>query len=118
MRDLAPRRADLDPIEIASVDELSALQLERLQWTLRHAYANVPDYRRRFDDAGVHPEDCRSLDDLARFPFTTKDDLRRDYPFGPRDPEDVSRETCGGVRGAARGRGPLRIRRGTRSAVR
>ncbi|HEY4868443.1 MAG TPA: phenylacetate--CoA ligase PaaK [Candidatus Dormibacteraeota bacterium] len=82
MRDLAPRRTDLDPIEIASADELSALQLERLQWTLRHVYANVPDYRRRFDEAGVHPEDCRSLDDLARFPFTTKDDLRRNYPFG------------------------------------
>jgi len=82
MRDLAPRRADLDPIEIASADELSALQLERLQWTLRHAYANVPDYRRRFDEAGVHPDDCHSLEDLARFPFTTKDDLRRNYPFG------------------------------------
>src|SRR3984893_13832938 len=82
MRDLTPRRADLDPIEIASVDELSALQLERLQWTLRHAYANVPDYRRRFDEAGVHPDDCHGLEDLARFPFTTKEDLRRNYPFG------------------------------------
>ena len=82
MRDLTPRRADLDPIEIASVDELSALQLERLQWTLRHAYANVPDYRRRFDEAGVHPDDCHRLEDLAQFPFTTKEDLRRNYPFG------------------------------------
>jgi len=82
MRDLTPRRADLDPIEVASAGELSALQLERLQWTLRHAYANVPDYRRRFDEAGVHPDDCQSLEDLARFPFTTKDDLRRNYPFG------------------------------------
>ncbi len=82
MRDLAPQRADLDPIEVASADELGALQLERLRWTLAHAYTNVPDYRRRFDEAGVHPDDCRSLDDLARFPFTTKDDLRRNYPFG------------------------------------
>ena len=81
MLDLAPRREDLDPIERASSDELAALQLERLQWTLRHAYANVADYRQRFDAAGVHPDDCRSLDDLARFPFTTKEDLRRNYPF-------------------------------------
>ncbi|HET7046547.1 MAG TPA: phenylacetate--CoA ligase PaaK [Gaiellaceae bacterium] len=72
----------LEPIEVASRDELSALQLERLRWTLRHAYANVPLYRARFDEAGVHPDDCRSLDDLHRFPFTVKDDLRETYPFG------------------------------------
>ena len=82
MLDLAPNRAELEPIETASRDELAALQLERLQQTLRHAYANVADYRRRFDAAGVHPDDCASLADLARFPFTSKDDLRRNYPFG------------------------------------
>ncbi|MBV8302379.1 MAG: phenylacetate--CoA ligase [Candidatus Dormibacteraeota bacterium] len=79
----------LDPIERASRDEIRALQLQRLQWALRHCYEHVPDYRRRFDEAGVQPDDCRSLDDLARFPFTTKEDLRRTYPFGmfavPRD---------------------------------
>ena len=63
-------------------DELAALQLERLQWTLRHAYANVPAYTRKFDDAGVHPDDCKELADLAKFPFTTKQDLRENYPFG------------------------------------
>jgi phenylacetate-CoA ligase len=65
-----------------SADEVRALQLERLRWTLRHAYANAPFYRRKFDDAGVHPDDCRELADLARFPFTTKHDLRDNYPFG------------------------------------
>ncbi len=65
-----------------SVDELRALQLERLQWSLRHAYDNVALYRRKFDAAGVHPDDCRELADLARFPFTTKADLREGYPFG------------------------------------
>ncbi|WP_410574005.1 phenylacetate--CoA ligase PaaK [Amycolatopsis sp. cmx-4-61] len=63
-------------------DELAALQLERLQWTLRHAYANVPAYTRKFDEAGVHPDDCKELADLAKFPFTTKHDLRENYPFG------------------------------------
>ncbi|MEV4056423.1 phenylacetate--CoA ligase PaaK [Amycolatopsis sp. NPDC049688] len=63
-------------------DELAALQLERLQWTLRHAYANVPAYTRKFDEAGVHPDDCKELADLAKFPFTTKQDLRENYPFG------------------------------------
>jgi phenylacetate-CoA ligase len=71
-----------DPIELASRDELAALQLERLQWSLRHAYDDVPHYRRHFDEAGVHPDDLRSLDDLRRFPFTTKDDLRETYPDG------------------------------------
>jgi len=82
MVDRAPAREDLDPIELASRDELAALQLDRLQWSLRHAYDNVDFYRRRFDEAGVHPDDCRSLDDLSRFPFTTKADLRETYPFG------------------------------------
>ena len=74
--------AGLEPIETASLDELRALQLDRLRWTLRHAYDNVPLYRRKFDAAGVHPDDCRSLDDLSRFPFTTKEDLRETYPYG------------------------------------
>ena len=72
----------LDPIEKASVDELRALQLKRLQATLRHAYANSPVYRAKFDAAGVHPDDCQRLADIAKFPFTTKADLRDNYPFG------------------------------------
>ncbi|MCU0820758.1 MAG: phenylacetate--CoA ligase [Beijerinckiaceae bacterium] len=71
-----------DPIEHASRDELSALQLKRLQWSLRHAYENVPAYRAKFDAAGVHPDDCKTLADLAKFPFTAKADLRDNYPFG------------------------------------
>jgi phenylacetate-CoA ligase len=78
----APAQQDIDPIETASRDEISALQLERLKWTLHHAYENVPHYRRAFDETGVHPEDLRELSDLARFPTTSKDDLRRSYPFG------------------------------------
>jgi phenylacetate-CoA ligase len=74
--------APLDPIERASQDELQALQLQRLQWSLKHAYDNVPHYRRAFDAKGVHPSDCKSLADLAKFPFTTKKDLRDNYPFG------------------------------------
>src|SRR5205807_1601059 len=72
----------LEPIEKAPPAQLKALQLERLRWTLQHAYENVPHYRRKFDAAGVKPQDCRSLADLARFPFTTKSDLRETYPFG------------------------------------
>jgi len=72
----------LEGIEKAPLEALKALQLERLQWSLRHAYENVPHYRRKFDAAGVKPQDCRSLADLARFPFTTKADLRETYPFG------------------------------------
>jgi phenylacetate-CoA ligase len=72
----------LEPIEKASVDELRGLQLKRLQSTLAHAYANSPVYGAKFDAAGVHPSDCRSLADLAKFPFTTKHDLRDSYPFG------------------------------------
>ncbi|HEX5495767.1 MAG TPA: phenylacetate--CoA ligase PaaK [Mycobacteriales bacterium] len=72
----------LDPIETASRDELTALQIDRLRATLRHAYQNVPFYRRAFDTAGVHPKDCRSLADLRHFPLTAKQDLRDNYPFG------------------------------------
>ena len=72
----------LDAIENASRDELAALQLTRLRWSLRHAYDNVPHYRSKFDAAGVHPDDLKSLADLAKFPFTTKQDLRENYPFG------------------------------------
>ena len=71
-----------DPIERASVDELRTLQLERLRWSLKHAYENAPHYRRRFDEAGVRPEDLRTLEDFRHFPFTTKEDLRENYPFG------------------------------------
>ena len=81
----------LEPIEKASVDELRALQLKRLKQTLKHAYDNSPVYRRKFDEARVHPEDCRSLADLAKFPFTTKKDLRDSYPFGM---FAVPREQC------------------------
>ena len=73
---------DLQPIEPASRSELQALQLDRLRWTLAHAYNNVPHYRAKFDAAGVSPSDLKSLADLARFPFTTKHDLRDTYPFG------------------------------------
>jgi len=79
---VAPAAGDLDRAERMSVDELRALQLDRLRWTLRYAYANVPFYRKKFDAAGVSPEDCRSLEDLASFPVTTKDDLRENYPTG------------------------------------
>ncbi|MEV4533868.1 phenylacetate--CoA ligase PaaK [Asanoa sp. NPDC049518] len=72
----------LEPVERASVDELRSLQLERLRWSLGHAYDNVPHYRAAFDAAGVHPDDLKSLDDLAAFPTTSKDDLRANYPFG------------------------------------
>ena len=82
MLDLSPAPGDLEPIETASRDEIAALQLQRLRWTLRHAYDNVPFYRRRFDEAGVHPEDCRELADLANYPFTVKQDFRDNYPFG------------------------------------
>ncbi|EHK88753.1 phenylacetate-CoA ligase [Saccharomonospora azurea SZMC 14600] len=85
----APATETLSPAERMGTDELRALQLERLQWTLQHAYLNVPFYRRKFDEAGVHPDDCRELADLAKFPFTTKQDLRENYPYGmfavPRD---------------------------------
>jgi phenylacetate-CoA ligase len=72
----------LEPIEKASLDELRALQLKRLKATLQHAYANSPVYRAKFNAAGVRPDDCRTLSDLAKFPFTSKSDLRDSYPFG------------------------------------
>jgi phenylacetate-CoA ligase len=78
----APKPGELEPIETASADELQALQLQRLRWTLQHAYDHVPHYRRAFDAKGVHPSDCRTLSDLAKFPFTSKADLRDNYPFG------------------------------------
>ena len=91
--DLSPRPGDLDPVETMPRDQLAALQLERLRMTLARAYERVPHYRNAFDAAGVHPDDARTLADLARFPFTTKADLRDNYPFGmfavPR--EDVVR---------------------------
>ncbi|NMG14848.1 phenylacetate--CoA ligase PaaK [Aromatoleum bremense] len=77
-----PSPGDLEPIETASRDELRALQLERLKWSVRHAYENVPHYRKSFDAQGVHPDDLKTLEDLARFPFTAKADLRDNYPFG------------------------------------
>ena len=82
MKDLGARKEELDPIEIASRDEIEALQLERLKWSLNHAYSKVPMYKQRFDEAGVHPDDLKSLKDLSKFPFTVKDDLRDNYPFG------------------------------------
>ncbi len=82
MKDLTPSKESLDAIEIASVDEIRALQLERMQWSLQHAYDNVAMYKKRFDDAGVHPTDLKSLADLGKFPFTYKNDLRDNYPFG------------------------------------
>ena len=77
-----PAPNDLEPIERASKDELQALQLDRMKWTLKHAYDNVPHYRAAFDAAGVHPDDLKSLSDLAKFPFTDKKVLRDNYPFG------------------------------------
>ena len=74
--------SELEPIEKASQDELQALQLQRLKATLQHAYTNVPHYRKSFDDKGIHPDDQKTLSDLSKFPFTTKADLRANYPFG------------------------------------
>ena len=82
MKDLSPKPGDLSAIETASRDEIEALQLERMRWSLTHAYSNVPHYKQSFDAAGVHPGDLKSLADLARFPFTVKTDLRSNYPFG------------------------------------
>ncbi len=78
----APAPGDLEPIETASRDALGALQLERMRWSLAHAYENVPHYRRAFEAAQIHPDDLKHLDDIARFPLTAKDDLRANYPFG------------------------------------
>jgi phenylacetate-CoA ligase len=104
MQDRRPPRDTLDPMETASRDELAALQLDRLRWTLRHAYENVPHYRKAFDAAGVVPDDLRELGDIANFPFTTKEDLRANYPFGmfavPR-PEVVRVHASSGTTGHA-----------------
>lgn len=93
MQDLGPRPGDLESIEQASVDELQAVQTGRLRWSVRHAYDHVAHYRAAFDAAGVHPDDVSELSDLAKLPFTSKADLRDNYPFGmfavPR--EQVSR---------------------------
>jgi len=84
-----PQPGDLEPIELASRDEISALQLQRLQWTLTHSYNNVASFKKKCDSKGVHPTDLKTLADLAKFPFSTKTDLRDNYPFGlfavPRD---------------------------------
>ncbi|GJE00694.1 phenylacetate--CoA ligase PaaK [Methylobacterium isbiliense] len=82
LAELKPDPQILDRAEVAARADLAALQRERLAWTLRHAYENVPHYRAAFDAAGVHPSDFRDLPDLARFPFTSKADLRDNYPFG------------------------------------
>jgi phenylacetate-CoA ligase len=71
----------IEPIEKASMDELQALQLGRMKWSLQHAYDNVVHYRKRFEEAGVHPEDLQTLSDLGKFPLTAKQDLRENYPF-------------------------------------
>ncbi|MBE7637384.1 phenylacetate--CoA ligase [Sneathiella sp. P13V-1] len=77
-----PKKDDLDPIEYASRDEISALQLERLQWSVNHAYENVAMFKERFDENGVHPSDIKTLEDLSKMPFCKKQDLRDNYPFG------------------------------------
>ncbi|MCP4935969.1 MAG: phenylacetate--CoA ligase [bacterium] len=82
MEAAAPDRYLVDPIEVASRGEIETLQFKRLRWSLSHAYKNVPHYRQKFDEAGVHPDDLKELSDLARFPFTVKEDLRNNYPFG------------------------------------
>ena len=79
---MSPTHFPLDPIEKASIDELRSLQLKRLQATLHHAYAYSPVYREKFDAVGMHPDECKSLADLSKFPFTAKSDLRDSYPFG------------------------------------
>jgi len=82
MQDLTPDRATLDAGETCSRDELQALQLDRMRWSLQHAYDRVPHYRKAFDDAGLSPADLRELADLRHFPFTGKAELRANYPFG------------------------------------
>ena len=81
MKDLTPDKKTLDAIEIAPIDEIRTLQIKRLKWSLHHAYDNVEMYRQRFDAANIHPNDFKSFSDLAKFPFTYKDDLRTHYPF-------------------------------------
>ena len=81
MRDLAPKKQELEPIEIASIDEIKALQLSRLKWSVDHAYKNVTFYKKKYDEIGIHPSDLKHLEDIKLFPFTTKEDLRKNYPF-------------------------------------
>ena len=82
MKDLTPDKSTLEPIETASIDEIRDLQLKKLKWSLHHAYENVTAYREKFDSLSVHPDDLKTLSDLSKFPFTTKLDLRKNYPFG------------------------------------
>ena len=81
MRDLTPKKKELEPIEIASIDEIKALQLVRLKWSVDHAYNNVAFYKKKYDEIGIHPSDLKYLEDIKLFPFTTKEDLRKNYPF-------------------------------------
>ena len=81
MKDLSPKKQDLEPIEIASIDEIKALQLNRLKWSVNHAYNNVAFYKNKYDEIGIHPSDLKHLEDIKLFPFTTKEDLRQNYPF-------------------------------------
>jgi len=81
MRDLTPKKHELEPIEIASIDEIKALQLVRLKWSVNHAYKNVAFYKKKYDEIGIHPSDLKYLEDIKLFPFTTKEDLRKNYPF-------------------------------------
>ena len=81
MKDLSPKKQDLEPIEIASIDEIKALQLNRLKWSVNHAYNNVELYKNKYDEIGIHPSDLKHLEDIKLFPFTTKEDLRQNYPF-------------------------------------
>ena len=81
MKDLSPKKHELELIEIASVDEIKSLQLDRLKWSVNHAYKNVAFYKKKYDEVGVHPSDLKHLEDIRLFPFTTKEDLRNNYPF-------------------------------------
>ena len=81
MRDLTPKKHELEPIEIASIDEIKALQLVRLKWSVDHAYKNVAFYKKKYDEIGIHPSDLKYLEYIKLFPFTTKEDLRKNYPF-------------------------------------
>ncbi|MTI09862.1 phenylacetate--CoA ligase PaaK [Curvivirga aplysinae] len=82
MEDLSPKKSDLEAIEIASIDEIRSVQLDRMRKTLHHAYTNSPFYKAKFDAVGVYPDDLKDLSDLSKFPFTVKQDLRDNYPFG------------------------------------
>ena len=81
MKDLTPKKKELEPIEIASIDEIKSLQLVRLKWSVDHAYNNVAFYKNKYDEIGIHPSDLKHLEDIKLFPFTTKEDLRNNYPF-------------------------------------